>query len=79
MLGLKLNHVSKRGHWGPLDYYRLTSVPLWIGNYIIHYKVWYEITYPFTNLNGATAEVWEWKSNFIPHFFEHKITYLIGD
>ena len=28
-------------------------------------KVWDEITYPFTNFNGATFEVWEWIHDFI--------------
>ena len=27
-------------------------------------KVWYEITYPFPNFNGAAIEVWESLSNF---------------
>ena len=31
-------------------------------------KVWDEITYPFPNSNGGTAEVWEWICNFIPNF-----------
>ena len=38
-------------------------------------KVWDEITYPFLNFSGATVEVYgatveiyEWKSSFIPHF-----------
>ena len=26
---------------------------------------WDEITYPFSNFNGATVEVWEWINNFI--------------
>ena len=30
--------------------------------------MWDEITYPFLNYNGATVEVKEWISNFIPHF-----------
>ena len=30
--------------------------------------VWDEITCPFPDVNGATVEVWEWISNFIPHF-----------
>ena len=38
-------------------------------------KVWDEITYPFPNFNGCTVEVWEWISNFIPHFYEYVITY----
>ena len=31
-------------------------------------EVWYEITYPFPNFNGATFEVWERISNFTPFF-----------
>ena len=41
----------------------------------IHYVVWDEITYSLPNFNGATIEVWEWISNFIPHFTGHVITY----
>ena len=40
-------------------------------------KVWDVITYPFPNFNGATIEVWEWISNFIPHFIMDVITHLI--
>ena len=29
-------------------------------------KMWEEITYPFLNFIGATVEVYEWISNFIP-------------
>ena len=36
-------------------------------------KVRDEITYPFPNFNGATVEVWEWISNFIPHFLIYMI------
>ena len=39
----------------------------WIRNYMSS-KEWGEITYPFPNFNGGTVEVWEWISNFIPHF-----------
>ena len=31
-------------------------------------KVWNEITYPFTNLNGGNVNISDWISNFIPHF-----------
>ena len=41
---------------GPFYWHGWTLIPAWISNYI-HYKVWYEITYPFPNFNGA-----------IPHF-----------
>ena len=34
----------------------LTLIPAWVSNHI-HYKLWYEITYPFLNFNGATVEV----------------------
>ena len=27
--------------------------------------MWDEITYPFTNLNGAAVKVWEWINNFV--------------
>ena len=43
-----------------------------ICNYI-HYKMSDENTYPFPNLNGATVEVWEWISYFIPHLTAHVI------
>ena len=45
----------------------LTWIPAWI-NIHMPSKVWDEITYPFPNFNGATVEVWEWISNYIPHF-----------
>ena len=44
-------------------------------NNYIHYKVWDEITYPLSNFNGCTVEVWEWMSNLIPHFNGHAIIY----
>ena len=43
----------------------------------IHYKVWDEIIHSF--LNSANVEVWEWISNFIPHFTEYIITYACWD
>ena len=55
-----------------------TLIPAWISNYT-HYNVWDEITYPFLNFNGATVEVYEWISNFIPHFTMHVITYPCWD
>ena len=39
-------------------------------------KPWDEITYPFTNFNSATVEVWECISNLIPHFVMDAINYL---
>ena len=34
-----------------------------------------EWNYPFPNFHGATVQVWEWISNFIPHFIMNVITY----
>ena len=36
--------------------------------------MWGEFTYPFPNFNGCTVEVWEWISNFIPHYIMDVIT-----
>ena len=55
---------------GPFYYHDLTLILVWINNYI-HCKGWDEITYPFPNFNGATVEICEWISYFIPHFTEH--------
>ena len=41
----------------PFPYHGLTLVPALISIYI-RYEMWDEITYPFANFNGATAEVW---------------------
>ena len=45
----------------------------------IHYNVWHQITYLFTNLIDATVEVWELISHFISHFTGHVITYPCWD
>ena len=58
---------------GPF-YSVFTLISAWISNYI-YYKVWGGITNSFPNLNGATVEVWEWISKFIPQFTVHVITY----
>ena len=60
---------------GPLLPTWFNLIPAWISNYI-HFTVGNEITYPFSNFNSATVEVWEWISNFIPHISAHSmITY----
>ena len=48
----------------------------WIDKYIMCVD---EITYPFPNFKGCTVEVWEWMSNFIPHFTGHVIIYPCWD
>ena len=40
-------------------------------------KVWDEITYPFTNLNGAPVDVWEWTTYFIPHFWAGDYLFML--
>ena len=42
-------------------------------------KMWGEITNPFQNFNGCTAEVYEWISNFILHFIIDVNTYPCWD
>ena len=37
-----------------------------------------EITFPFPNLNGTTIDVWEWISNFIPHFTRRDYLSILG-
>ena len=37
------------------------------------------ITYPFTNLNGTTVEIWETINNFIPRIIMDLITYPCWD
>ena len=56
----------------------LTLISAWISNHMPN-KVWVEITYLFPNFNGATVEVWEWISNFIPHFTMDVVTYPYWD
>ena len=60
---------------GPFHWRGLTLIPAWISNHMLS-KMWYEITYPFPNLYGATVEVWEWIRNFIPYFIYKGSNYL---
>ena len=66
-------------HWpvscrDPIYQHGSTLITAWISNHT-PCKVWDEITYPFPNFNGATIEVWEWISNYIPHFKMDVITH----
>ena len=56
--------------WGPFYQHGWTLIPASVINYI-HYIVWDEITCLFQNVKGATVDVWEWTSNFRPHFTGH--------
>ena len=38
-------------------------------------KLWDEITYSFPNFHGAIVEIWEWISDFVPHFIVNVVTY----
>ena len=38
--------------------------------------MWNEIAYLFTKFSGCIVDVWEWMSNFIPHFLMDIITML---
>ena len=70
--------VIPKMSWDHLYSHGLTLIPAWISNYMPS-KMWDEITYPFPNFNGATVEVWERKSNLIPHYIIEAITYLCWD
>ena len=48
-------------------------IPAWKNKHMLS-KVWDQITHPFPNINGTTIEIWEWISNFIPHFIMDAIT-----
>ena len=39
----------------------------------IHFNVWDEIIYQFSNFNGTAVQVWEWLSNLITYFPEFKV------
>ena len=57
----------------PFYLYGLTLTLAWISNHMPS-KVCVDIIYPIPNFNGATVEVWEWKSNFVLHFMADIIT-----
>ena len=59
-------------------FHRLILISAWISIYI-HYKVWDEITYPFSHFNGTAVEVWEGISNVILHFNKKVITHTCLD
>ena len=54
------------------------KLPLWWYEYLLYgrYKVWDEITYPFTSLNVRTFDVKECMIYFIPPFTEYMRAYL---
>ena len=52
---------------GPLLLRQIDLIQTCISNHMPS-ELWYELLYPFPNFNAATVEVWEWISNFIPHF-----------
>ena len=52
---------------GPFNNMVYNFIPTCISN-LISSKVFDEITYPYPNFKGCTAEVWEWISNLITPF-----------
>ena len=42
-------------------------------------KMYDEITYQYPEFNSYIIEVWEWTSNYIPHFVMDVISYLCLD
>ena len=71
--------IVRRHRWkmdvsGPFRPFTNITYPAWLSNYI-HYKIWDEITNPFTNFTGATFEVWDWMDNCSPQLTRCVITY----
>ena len=64
--------------WDSLPLTCLTLIPAWLSNHIYH-KVWDEITYPFSNFDGAAMEVCEWLSNATSYYTGHVIIYPCWD
>ena len=62
----KVHKMAFNAARGPFYQHGVSVIPPWISDYI-HYKVWDEFTYPFTNFTGATIEIWEWIGNFLMH------------
>ena len=60
-----------RGHF---YLHGLNYIPAWISNHMPS-KVWEQIIYSFPNFSVSNIEIWEWISNFIPHFIMNVITY----
>ena len=75
---MRLVFLCNKTPGAPFYYYGLTLIPAWINN-CVHYILWSEITYPFPNSIGATVEVWEWISSFIPYFIVDVITFPCFD
>ena len=63
-------------HIGPF-YYRWIT-PLWMISNHTPNKMWYEITWTYTNFVGGTVRVWKWISNFTSHFILDVITSHAG-
>ena len=63
---------------GPFYSHGLTLIAT-LKSYHIPSKIWDEINHPFPNFNGYTVEIWEWKSNFIPHILMDVIFYPCCD
>ena len=61
--------VCHKTHWSDTDLYILSVVliPEWVRKQI-PIKMWDDISSLFPNFNVCAVEVWEWISNFIPHF-----------
>ena len=62
---LSQKNPQKTLHSSPLCLHPYHLPSPWINH--MPSKVWNEITYPFTNLNGCIVDVWERVSKFIPH------------
>ena len=67
--------ITSGGHF---PWYVLSQITARRSNHM-QSKVWDKITNPSPNFNGYTVEVWEWISDFIPHFMMDIIIYPCWD
>ena len=68
-------------YWRPLRHKFTRIILLCTNTYTYHldFKVWDKITYPFSNFNVCTVDIWEWICNIILHFMINVITYPCWD
>ena len=74
---ISLQHNFTQNTWDPFYWHGLTLIPAWISS-CIHCEVWDEIVYPIPNYTGCPIDVWEWISNFIPHFILGDYLSMLG-
>ena len=77
LLLLLLCKLACASIWGACERRLICAcITFLISNYHGFCDIGRQPTYPFPNVNGFTAEVWEWRSNFIPPTLYDGCNYL---